>query len=103
MSRSSSIGLTSDAPTFLTQDPMHEHTPQASPRSTFSNLSLKSINELALSCLEIGDVTVNDEGVEWVVRECIRTRVECCGKTFKQLEGKDELNVWDRGRPMPFK
>jgi len=96
------MGSTSDAPTFLTQDPMHEHTPQASPRSTCSNLSLRSINELALSCLETGDVTIDDEGVEWVVRECFCTRVECCGKTFKQLEGKDELTVWDRGRPMPF-
>jgi hypothetical protein len=57
---------------------------------------------MALSRLEVGDVTVGDEGVEWVVRECFCTSVECCGKTLKRLEGKDELSIWDRGRPMPF-
>jgi hypothetical protein len=99
LSRSSSTHSISDAPTLLTQDPMHEPTPSGSPKSTCSHLSLRSINELALSCLEIGDRTVDDESVEWSVRQCFCKSTECCGKTFKRVEGKDELDVWDRGRP----
>jgi hypothetical protein len=63
---------------------------------------MESMNELALSCLEVGDVMVDDEGVEWLIRQCFCESDDCCGKTFKRLEGKDELDVWDRGRPWLF-
>jgi hypothetical protein len=60
----------------------------------------KIINETVLVILDVGDVTVDEEGVEWVVRQCFCESVECIGKSFKRLDGKYELDAWDKGRPL---
>lgn len=53
-----------------------------------------------LKILSIGDMITDDEGVEWIVRQCFCEVTDCSGKTLKRLDGKEELDVWDRGRPM---
>jgi hypothetical protein len=101
LSRSSSPASTSDSSDYLTRAPMHEATKNESLKPTSSNVSLsRSIDSMALDVLNTGEVTVDDEGTKWVVRECFCDNVECPGKAFWRVDGKDELDFWDRGRPI---
>jgi hypothetical protein len=80
---------------------MHENA-NVSLKSDSSRVSSsRSIHSIALEYLDIGDVTLDDEGAEWIVRRCWCNSAECPGKAFKRVEGKDELDVWDRGRLVP--
>jgi hypothetical protein len=101
LSCSSSPASASDSSDYLTQDPMHDVGKDESLKPTGSHVSLsRSINSVALDALKIGEVTVDDEGTEWVVRECFCDNVGCPGKAFWRVDGKDELDFWDRGKPI---
>jgi hypothetical protein len=101
-SRPPSVCSSSGTSTYLAQDPMHQEKVAQSPRSVISRVSLcKSINTIALECLKVGDVTVDEDGTEWLVRPCYCGSAECCGKSFRQIEGKEGLDSWDKGRPLP--
>lgn len=99
-SQSPSASSTSGDSDCLAQDQMHVAEAGPSSLSVYSAVSLtRSINSIALDNLDIGDVTVDDDGWEWVVRRCFCDRPECPGESFKQIDAKDELDVYDRGRP----
>lgn len=101
VSRSSSLASVSDSSDYLTQDPMRDAETDESLKPTGSHVSLsRNINSVTLHALNIGEVTVDDEGTEWVMRECFCDNVGCAGKAFWRVDGKDELDFWDRGRPM---
>jgi hypothetical protein len=79
---------------------MHEEKVKASSKLTARSATLgQSFSGVALDDLYVRDVIVDNKGVEWIVRQCFCERAECSGKTFKQLEGKEDMDVWDRGRP----
>jgi hypothetical protein len=81
---------------------MHEEKAKASYKlNTRSAALAQSVSGVALEKLYVGDVMVDDDSVEWIVRQCFCERVECSGKTFKRLEGKEDMDVWDRGKPTP--
>lgn len=102
LSRASSTASTSDLSDFLTQDPMHDADKNLSPKPKPLCASLaRSIDSAALESLEVGEVTVDEEGNDWVVRQCFCENSACPGKAFWRVDGKDELDVWDRGRPKP--
>jgi hypothetical protein len=88
ISRSSSSCSSSGASTCLAEDPLHE-------RSVSNS---KVFDHVILDSLYIGDVTIDEEGVEWVVRQCFCEVADCSGKTLKRLNSKTELDAWDRGR-----
>jgi hypothetical protein len=89
----------SAASTCLAQDPLHRDE-IAGP--TFSSISpSKSIRGRSLHDSHVGDVIVDEEGMHWIVRQCFCELAECSSKAFKKLEGKAELDAWDRGRPLP--
>jgi hypothetical protein len=80
---------------------MHEEKAGVSSETTYINaLPNQNVNGIDLADLDVGDIMVDGQGLEWIVRQCFCGLVECSGKTFKQLEGKKDMDVWDRGRPM---
>jgi hypothetical protein len=92
----------SSASACLAQDPLHRDEIEQSSRPTSSSISLgKSISGKTLQDSHIGDMIVDEEGMHWIVRQCFCELAECSSKAFKQLEGKVELDAWDRGRPLP--
>ena len=101
LQRSPSAASSSESSAYL-EDPMHSAQCCLSSGSTCATASSsRSINSIALDILDVGDVTVDEEGAEWVVRRCWCNSAECPGKAFKRVEGKDELDAWDKGRPLP--
>jgi len=101
LQRSPSAASSSESSAYL-EDPMHSAQGCLSSGSTCATASSsRSINSIALDILDVGDVTVDEEGAEWVVRRCWCNSAECPGKAFKRVEGKDELDAWDKGRPLP--
>lgn len=69
------------------------------PDSLRTEESPAASGESADEMIRTGEVVVDDEGIEWIVRSCYCGNRRCNGKTLKQRNGKDELDVWDRGRP----
>lgn len=47
----------------------------------------------------IGDVVVDEEGMEWIVRICFCGSAGCNSQALKRIDGKDELDDSDRGKP----
>jgi hypothetical protein len=80
--------------TCLASDPMHEGNDKASTGTVYGH----NVCKIAVDGLCIGDVLSDEEGMDWVVRQCFCQVSQCSGKTFKQLEGKEEMDAWDRGR-----
>jgi len=102
LSCSSYTTSASDSSNYLAQDPMYEAKEDESLKSNPSCASLsRSIHSVALDVLDIGEITVDDEGTKWKVRQCFCDNAVCPGKAFWRVDGKDELDIWDRGRPMP--
>jgi hypothetical protein len=99
-SPSSSLYSSSSASACLATDPMHGEKAKASSSLTCrSTAPGQRVGGVSLDALYIGDVIADDEGVKWTVRQCFCEVVECSGKTFIQLEEKEDMDVWDRGRP----
>jgi hypothetical protein len=94
-SPSSSLCSSCSASICLASDPMREEKSEINPSAAHN----QSVCGIAVDDLYIGDMISDEEGVDWIVRQCFCETAQCCGKTFKRLEGKEELDVWDRGRP----
>ncbi|KAI8937830.1 hypothetical protein NX059_005523 [Plenodomus lindquistii] len=77
----------STSSTCITTDPLYE----AAPRHP---------NALYNSDLHVGDLVIDKQGVEWICRRCFCEISTCDGKALKRVEGKTELDPWDRGRPV---
>lgn len=60
----------------------------------------EAVDHERLNSLCIGDMITDEDGVEWVVRQCFCKVADCSGKALKRLDGKEELDVWDSGRPI---
>jgi hypothetical protein len=93
-SGSSSPGSSSSSYDCLASDPMHEENDKNSTGTVYGH----SVWGIAADDLCIGDVLSDEEGMDWVVRHCFCQVSQCSGRTFKQIEGKEELDAWDRGR-----
>jgi hypothetical protein len=76
--------------TCLAEDPLHDKTVWHS----------EDVDQKSWNSLYTGDVITDEDGVEWIVRQCFCEVVNCSGKALKRLNGKEELDVWDRGRPI---
>jgi hypothetical protein len=50
-----------------------------------------------INYVQIGDILVDAEGVEWLCRSCFCREPGYYGKTIVRLERKDEADGWDRG------
>lgn len=55
--------------------------------------------ESAHRMFHIGDVVVDEEGMEWIVRICFCGSAGCNSQALKRIDGKDELDDSDRGKP----
>jgi hypothetical protein len=98
-SRSSSTSSSSGGSSLLAQDPMHTSNVIVSLDPTYMTASRSESNEGANEVLRVGDVVVDEDNFEWVVRPCYCASAGCNGQALKRIDGKDELDVWDRGRP----
>lgn len=92
----------SNSMTCLAEDPMHGEEHKTHRHHVYSTaLYNRSMNSIALDSMQIGDVVYDNEGAEWLVRQCFCETAECTGKAFKPVGGKDGLDPYDRGRPQP--
>lgn len=65
--------------------------------STHLTVPLK-VAEIDLNGINPGEVNVDISGVEWVCRRCFCGLGDCAGKALRRVDGKEELDAWDRGR-----
>jgi hypothetical protein len=81
----------STSSTCLAQDPLHEHNTEPSDTFSYQAITLsEAFSDEDIHYVEIGDILIDADGVEWLCRSCFCGSAGCHGKTTVRLESKEE-------------